>query len=49
LIDADGCQAWAAISRIAYAIDAPTPRKTLVFFHSIGLDIIEPHELIVAG
>ena len=34
-------EAWAAISRIAYAMDVPTPRKTLVFFHSIGLDIIE--------
>jgi Xaa-Pro aminopeptidase len=33
--------AWAAISKIAYAMDVPTPRKTLVFFHSIGLDIIE--------
>lgn len=34
-------EAWQAISRIAYAMDVPTPRKTLVFFHSIGLDIIE--------
>lgn len=34
-------EAWAAISRIAYAMDIPTPKKTLVFFHSIGLDIIE--------
>ena len=34
-------EAWAAISEIAYAMDVPTPRKTLVFFHSIGLDIIE--------
>jgi Xaa-Pro aminopeptidase len=33
--------AWAAISRLAYAMDVPTPRKTLVFLHSIGLDIIE--------
>jgi Xaa-Pro aminopeptidase len=33
--------AWQAISRIAYAMDVPTPKKTLVFFHSIGLDIIE--------
>jgi Xaa-Pro dipeptidase len=33
--------AWKAISRIAYAMDVPTPKKTLVFFHSIGLDIIE--------
>lgn len=33
--------AWAAISKIAYAMDIPTPRKTLVFLHSIGLDIIE--------
>jgi Xaa-Pro aminopeptidase len=34
-------EAWSAISRIAYAMDVPTPKKTLVFFHSIGLDIIE--------
>lgn len=34
-------EAWVAISDIAYAMDVPTPRKTLVFFHSIGLDIIE--------
>ena len=34
-------EAWAAISAIAYAMDVPTPKKTLVFFHSIGLDIIE--------
>jgi Xaa-Pro dipeptidase len=34
-------EAWAAISRIAYAMNVPTPKKTLVFFHSIGLDIIE--------
>jgi Xaa-Pro aminopeptidase len=34
-------EAWQAISRIAYAMDVPTPKKTLVFFHSIGLDIIE--------
>ncbi len=34
-------EAWSAISRIAYAMDVPTPRKTLVFLHSIGLDIIE--------
>jgi Xaa-Pro dipeptidase len=33
--------AWRAISKIAYAMDVPTPKKTLVFFHSIGLDIIE--------
>jgi Xaa-Pro aminopeptidase len=33
--------AWSEISRIAYAMDVPTPKKTLVFFHSIGLDIIE--------
>jgi Xaa-Pro aminopeptidase len=33
--------AWAAISKLAYAMDVPTPRKTLVFLHSIGLDIIE--------
>lgn len=33
--------AWRAISNIAYAMDVPTPKKTLVFFHSIGLDIIE--------
>ena len=32
---------WKAISAIAYAMDIPTPRKTLVFLHSIGLDIIE--------
>ena len=32
---------WSAISEIAYSMDVPTPRKTLVFFHSIGLDIIE--------
>ncbi len=34
-------QAWQEISRIAYAMDIPTPKKTLVFLHSIGLDIIE--------
>jgi Xaa-Pro dipeptidase len=34
-------EAWSAISKIAYAMDIPTPRKTLVFLHSIGLDIIE--------
>lgn len=34
-------EAWAAISKIAYAMPVPTPRKTLVFLHSIGLDIIE--------
>jgi Xaa-Pro dipeptidase len=34
-------EAWKAISRIAYALPVPTPRKTLVFLHSIGLDIIE--------
>ena len=34
-------QAWSEISRIAYAMDIPTPKKTLVFIHSIGLDIIE--------
>ena len=34
-------QAWSAISKIAYAMPVPTPRKTLVFLHSIGLDIIE--------
>jgi Xaa-Pro aminopeptidase len=34
-------QAWQKISRIAHAMPIPTPRKTLVFFHSIGLDIIE--------
>jgi Xaa-Pro aminopeptidase len=34
-------QAWQEISRIAYAMDIPTPKKTLVFIHSIGLDIIE--------
>jgi Xaa-Pro aminopeptidase len=33
--------AWAAISKIAYDLPIPTPRKTLVFLHSIGLDIIE--------
>jgi Xaa-Pro aminopeptidase len=33
--------AWAAISKLAYAMPVPTPRKTLVFLHSIGLDIIE--------
>jgi Xaa-Pro aminopeptidase len=33
--------AWRTISRLAYAMDVPTPKKTLVFFHSIGLDIIE--------
>ncbi|HEX6571085.1 MAG TPA: M24 family metallopeptidase [Steroidobacteraceae bacterium] len=33
--------AWAAISKIAYDMPIPTPRKTLVFLHSIGLDIIE--------
>jgi Xaa-Pro dipeptidase len=34
-------EAWAQISKLAYAMPVPTPRKTLVFFHSIGLDIIE--------
>ena len=34
-------QAFKEISRIAWAMDVPTPRKTMVFFHSIGLDIIE--------
>ena len=34
-------EAWAAISKIAHAMPVPTPRKTLVFLHSIGLDIIE--------
>jgi Xaa-Pro aminopeptidase len=34
-------EAWAAISRLAYEMPIPTPRKTLVFLHSIGLDIIE--------
>jgi len=34
-------EAWSKISRIAYAMDVPTPKKTLVFLHSIGLDIIE--------
>lgn len=34
-------QAWRAISNIAYAMPIPTPKKTVVFFHSIGLDIIE--------
>ncbi len=34
-------EAWSAIAKIAYAMDIPTPRKTLVFLHSIGLDIIE--------
>lgn len=34
-------EAWANISKLAYAMPVPTPRKTLVFFHSIGLDIIE--------
>ena len=34
-------QAWSAISAIAYGMNVPTPKKTLVFFHSIGLDIIE--------
>ena len=33
--------AWAAMSKLAYAMPVPTPRKTLVFLHSIGLDIIE--------
>ena len=33
--------AWSRISKIAYAMDVPTPKKTLVFLHSIGLDIIE--------
>jgi Xaa-Pro aminopeptidase len=33
--------AWKKISKVAYAMPVPTPRKTLVFFHSIGLDIIE--------
>lgn len=32
---------WKAMSAIAFAMDVPTPRKTLVFLHSIGLDIIE--------
>ena len=34
-------EAWKAISRIAWAMDVPTPKKTVVFMHSIGLDIIE--------
>lgn len=34
-------EAWSKVSKIAYAMDVPTPKKTLVFFHSIGLDIIE--------
>ena len=34
-------EAWRAINGIAYAMDVPTPKKTVVFFHSIGLDIIE--------
>jgi Xaa-Pro dipeptidase len=34
-------EAWSAIAKIAYAMDVPTPKKTLVFMHSIGLDIIE--------
>ena len=29
------------MSKLAYAMPVPTPRKTLVFLHSIGLDIIE--------
>jgi Xaa-Pro aminopeptidase len=33
--------AWKAISKIAYGLDIPTPKKMLVFVHSIGLDIIE--------
>lgn len=32
---------WKAISAIAYGMEIPTPKKTLVFLHSIGLDIIE--------
>jgi Xaa-Pro aminopeptidase len=32
---------WKSMSAIAFAMDVPTPRKTLVFLHSIGLDIIE--------
>lgn len=32
---------WKAMSAIAFAMDVPTPRKTLVFLHAIGLDIIE--------
>jgi len=34
-------EAWSQISKIAYGMDVPTPKKTLVFLHSIGLDIIE--------
>jgi len=34
-------EAWSAIAELAYAMDVPTPKKTLVFLHSIGLDIIE--------
>lgn len=34
-------EAWRAISQIAWNLDIPTPRKLLVFMHSIGLDIIE--------
>lgn len=34
-------EAWQAISKIAYGLDVPTPKKMLVFMHSIGLDIIE--------
>lgn len=32
---------WKSMSGIAWAMDVPTPKKTLVFLHSIGLDIIE--------
>jgi Xaa-Pro dipeptidase len=34
-------EVWKAVSALAYAMEVPTPRKTLVFLHSIGLDIIE--------
>jgi len=34
-------EAWRAISQIAWNLNIPTPRKLLVFIHSIGLDIIE--------
>jgi len=47
--EAEGClragrsthEVWKEISKIAYSMDVPTPKKTLVFIHSIGLDIIE--------
>jgi Xaa-Pro aminopeptidase len=34
-------QIMAEMNRIAVSLDVPTPKKTLVFLHSIGLDIIE--------